>query len=232
MSPGPVSVHDKRGRAVTGRVIPFDPAAHKVVDVLLPWFVNGTLEGDELEFVEQHVSRCARCQSEVEWLRGLHAACVAGEATRAGAPGLRQLRSRLEEPPPRRRGGRRWLDEVRQRLGPYSRWTLAMPVAAMVVVALWLLPAGDGPGLYRTLGAGNGKAVPSSSIVVVFDPTATEAELRRILREAGARIVDGPTQSNAYVIEVPAQATNHALQALRGEHAALLVEQLGPPAPR
>ena len=36
---------------MTGRVLQFDPAAHKVADVLLPWLVNGTLEGDELAFV-------------------------------------------------------------------------------------------------------------------------------------------------------------------------------------
>ena len=65
---------------MTDRVIQLDPAAHKVADVLLPWFVNETLEGDELAFVERHVEGCARCQREVLWLREFHAACVAGEA--------------------------------------------------------------------------------------------------------------------------------------------------------
>jgi outer membrane lipopolysaccharide assembly protein LptE/RlpB len=64
--------------------------------------------------------------------------------------------------------------------------------------------------------------------VVVADPTTTEAELRRILRAAGARIVDGPTQANAYVLEVPAQRQEQAMRALRAEHALVLVERLGP----
>ena len=54
---------------MSARVLPFDPAAHKVADVLLPWYVNGTLEKDELAFVQQHLSACARCQREVQWLR-------------------------------------------------------------------------------------------------------------------------------------------------------------------
>ena len=43
----------------------------------------------------------------------------------------------------------------------------------------------------------------SASLVVVFDPAATESDFRRSLRAAGARIVDGPTQANAYLLDVP-----------------------------
>ena len=110
---------------MTGQVLQLDLAAHKVADALLPWFVNGTLEGDELDFVQQHVSRCARCQREVEWLRGLHAACVAGEAAPGAAPALRRLRRRLEEPPP----GRGCSDALRHfwnRAQPWSGWVIAV----------------------------------------------------------------------------------------------------------
>jgi len=33
---------------MTGRVLPFDPSTHTAVDAFLPFYVNGTLEGDEL----------------------------------------------------------------------------------------------------------------------------------------------------------------------------------------
>ena len=46
--------NDKTG--ASGRVLPLAPAAHRVADVLLPWLVNGTLEGDELAFVERHLA--------------------------------------------------------------------------------------------------------------------------------------------------------------------------------
>jgi hypothetical protein len=64
--------------------------------------------------------------------------------------------------------------------------------------------------------------------VVVFDPATPDADLRRILRDEGARIVDGPTQANAYVLDVPAQRRDQALQDLRAQRAAVMVEQLGP----
>ena len=56
---------------MTGNVLHIDAARHKVADVLLPWFVNGTLSSDELEFVQQHLKECVRCQREVDCGPGL-----------------------------------------------------------------------------------------------------------------------------------------------------------------
>jgi anti-sigma-K factor RskA len=212
---------------VTGRVLHLDPAAHKVADVLLPWFVNGTLEGDELAFVQRHVERCVRCQREVEWLRDLHFSCVAAEAT-SGSPGaLRNLRHKLEEPRAKPDAATP-LRALWSRVRPWSHWVAAAEFAVIVVLGVWLLPAGDGPALYRTLGASNAKAPSNASLVVVFDPATTEAELRRIVRDAGARIVDGPTQANAYLLDVAPQRQDEVIKAMRGERAAVLVERLGP----
>src|SRR5256886_13037108 len=83
---------------MSGRVLPLDPAEHKVADVLLPWFVNGTLDKDELAFVEQHLSECVRCQREVQWLRELRAAWLDGEATPSAPAVFRNLRRQLDEP--------------------------------------------------------------------------------------------------------------------------------------
>lgn len=216
---------------MSGQVLQFDPAAHKVVDVLLPWYVNGTLEGDELAFVQTHLGRCASCQREVEWLRELNAACIAGEADPEASRALRQLRGKLEQPR-NKSSAQSWAlnlsNRIWNRLRPWSGWVIATELAGIIALGIWWLPTPDAPALYRTLGASDAKTLTSGNLVVVFDPTTTEADLRRILRDAGARIVDGPTQANAYVLEVPPQRKDQAMQALRSERAAVLVEQLGP----
>jgi anti-sigma-K factor RskA len=209
---------------VSGRVLPFDLPNHKVADVLLPWFVNGTLEKDEVAFVEQHLSQCALCQREVAWLRDLRAACVDGEAAGGASTVFGKLRRQLDE-----RRAPREESTIRgswTRAPRWSRWAMAVELAAIVGLAVALLPGADIPALYRTLGAQNSAAQPKGALVVVFDPTATEAELRRILRRAEARVVDGPTQANAYILEVAAQRRKQTLQALRAEPAVTLVEQL------
>jgi hypothetical protein len=212
---------------MTGRVIPFDAAAHKVADALLPWFVNGTLEGDELALVQRHLGECLRCQQEVEWLRELHAACIAGEAMPGASAAFRNLRRQLEEP----REGRDSTARLRSSRGRgrmWSRWAIAAQLVVIAVLATLLLAGTDGPALYRTLGAKNATVPATGSLVVVFDPATTEADVQRILRGAGARIVDGPTQANAYVLEVSSGQTDRAAQAIRAERAVLLVESLGP----
>jgi hypothetical protein len=96
----------------------------------------------------------------------------------------------------------------------------------IIVLGTLLLSGTERPALYRTLGASNAAAPATGSLVVVFDPATTEAEVHRILRGVRARIVDGPTQANAYVLEVPSGQTDRAAQAIRLERAALLVEPL------
>ena len=221
-----------RGGGVTGRVLQFDPAAHKVADVLLPWLVNGTLEGDELAFVQQHVAVCARCQREVEWLREFHEACVAGEAepNASTSAAFRSLRRKLEARPKKPRilpGFNRW------RIGSsWTRWVIAAQLAVIAILGGVVIVGGDSPAVYRTLGSGSASAVTTGSLVVVFDPATTEADLRRMLRDIGARLIDGPTRTNAYVLEVPETRREQAVRVLRNERAVVLVESLGPKANR
>ena len=210
---------------MSGRVLPFDPAAHKVADVLLPWFVNGTLDKDELEFVQQHLTECVRCQREVQWLRELRAACIDGEAAPGASTVFRNLRRQLDEPRAGLGKGAS-LRKLWKRAPTWSRWAMAVELAAIVALGAALVPASDGPTLYRTLGARNAAAPITGTLVVVFDPTTTESDLRRILRKAGVRVADGPTETNAYVLKVAAERRVEAAQALRAEPAVVLVEQL------
>ena len=53
---------------------------HKALTLLLPWYVNGTLEDRELQQVETHLVSCPECNSEVRELREI-AAAVGREQT-------------------------------------------------------------------------------------------------------------------------------------------------------
>lgn len=215
------------GSPMTDRVIRFDAAAHKVAHVLLPWLVNGTLKGDELELVQRHLDKCQDCRHEVEWLRELHAACIAGEAMPGASVAFRRLRRELEAP----RQGRdaiAWLRLSGERTRQWWPWAIAAEFAVIIVLGGLLLTSTDGPAPYRTLGAGSARTPATGSLVVVFDPATSAAEMQRILRSAGARIVDGPTQANAYVLEVSPGQTDRAAKAIKAERATRMIEPLGP----
>jgi len=200
---------------VTDRVVPLHPNVHRVVDALLPWYVNATLKSDELELVTRHLAECAQCRREVDWLRELHAACAECAA---------------------QDGGSQLFDALRQRQAPARRTDRAWRIAAaagFVVVALlgWRLWIVDGPDApYRTLSAPGG--VANGNVVVVFDAAATESDMRRLLQSIGARIVEGPTATNGYVLAIPASTQGHAIEALRDARIVKLAESLrGPGSP-
>jgi hypothetical protein len=213
---------------MSGRVLRFDDPAHHRVWELLPWFVNGTLEGEELTVVEQHVRECARCQHEIDSLRQFQAAYMDSETAADPADSLRKLRGRPEEkeiaalrPPHLARLRRLW----QQRQG-WAPWAMAAELLVIVVLGSLLAFGGGTLALYRTLGTVDPLPHATGNVVVVFDPRITEAELRQIVRATGGRIVDGPTGADAYVLELPAERQAAALEALRAQRAVVLAQRL------
>jgi anti-sigma factor RsiW len=191
---------------MTGQVLPFDTAAHKVADVLLPWFVNGTLEDDERALVEKHLGQCEHCRREFQWLQELHAACA------SASPAVPRLRERL----------------MARRTTQRNAWTRAVIAAQLAAILILgaVVVSDETRSSYRTLGAADSAARASASLVVVFDPATTESDMRRLLRAAGARIVDGPTQANAYLLDVAPESREQAIQALKADRRVVLVQSL------
>jgi hypothetical protein len=214
---------------MSGQILRFDDSAHSAADAVLPWFVNGTLTGHELATVEQHLQECARCQREVDLLRQLQAVCTAEEPVVDPTPSYRKLSERIA------RGTR--LGIVKEGLlglsghwqgtPAWARWAIAAQFVGVVAMALWLVaPSGDTGAVYRTLGAPGSHASNTGTVAVMFAPDLTTAELRRIVQSVGARIVDGPTASNAYVLQISVGHRDAALAALRAERGVVLAQPL------
>jgi hypothetical protein len=216
---------------MNGQVLNFDEAAHRAAEMLLPWFVNGTLTREELESVERHLRECARCQREVDSLREMQAAYAGGVTVRNAAPSFQKWQRRLDQP-------RKVLGLVARLRGSWTqtqlwaRWAVVSELLVIIMLGMLLVSGTQPASLYQTLGAGESSPHAAGSLVVVFDPRITEVELRRIVRRIGARLVDGPTGANAYVLELPVEQQTPALKMLRAERAVVLAERLGPETPR
>ncbi len=213
---------------MVGRVLSFGKSPHQKMQELLPWFVNGTLQGEEVVQVEEHLSACPACRSEVECLRVLQSDYRASELPPEAQAALAKLRPRLDEAapsrPPRRVVGRTAVLPV---LIP--AWVkLAMAAQFVLVFGLgWEVMQTDRTGLaYHTLALAGAPERPAGSLVVVFDPGAVQRDVARILRDCGCRVVDGPTASNGYVVAVPDAGLNAALARLRAEPVVVLAELL------
>lgn len=219
---------------MSGQILRFDDTEHRIADALLPWFVNGTLSDDERASVDRHLRECARCRREVEVLRQLQAFCRSVPGSIDATPGLRNLNERISAAS--RRGSIwRWLGhflEHWRRAPQWTRWVIVAEFAgAVALTALVGAHDGESSAPYRTLGALS-RTSPYGMIAVVFTPDIAEAEMRRIVQAAGARIVDGPTSTDAYVLRVPTGHRTDALVTLRSEPAVVLAEPLSARADR
>lgn len=108
----------------------------------------------------------------------------------------------------------------------WLRWAAA---AQCVIIAglLVLLARPDAPAEYRAMGAADANpGAASANLVVMFQPDATEHALRAALQAQGARIVDGPTVTDAYLIAVPPSERVRVLQALRSDPAVKMAESI------
>ncbi|MEJ2590769.1 MAG: zf-HC2 domain-containing protein [Candidatus Thiodiazotropha sp.] len=169
---------------------------------LLPWLANGTLEGEERAAVEAHLADCETCRSELKLLRELRETIRAEPPAEAGDLGLQRLLRAVRQ------------DAKRQTVWP--RWLIPAALAASLVIAVqtvMLLQPGPQAPVYAPLsGASAGQGV----LQVEFMPDAREADLRNLLRDAGARIVDGPSAVGLYRLAVaPGRDPQQVLERLR-----------------
>jgi len=61
---------------VNGQILRLGGDEHDIVQLLLPWYGNGSLDDAETARVEAHLGRCPRCQADIAWQRKLQA-CLA-----------------------------------------------------------------------------------------------------------------------------------------------------------
>ena len=190
---------------------------HAQCQRLLPWYANGTLEGDELTSVEAHLADCAECREDLKaeeilarQIKSLPSDVERGwAALRARVQGAAEDQSRA----PKR--------SVLARRIPMG-WAIAACLA--LVIPLLAISLSRPQTLYRTLGSA--PAAESGNLVVIFKPDASEQTLRTILMQNRARIVDGPTSTDAYVLHVPAAGRAAALARLKSERNISLAEPI------
>jgi hypothetical protein len=156
---------------------------------------------------------------------GRHGPAMPGEAPghrgAGGAAGPRGWRARARRP-----AGAPWqLAGAAAPGGSLRAWAAPglLSLALLAAIGWTLRPAASSGVEYHALAAA---PVDAGTAVVRFRPEATEAQIRASLNASGARLVDGPTVTDAYVVRLPRERYEAALAALRAQPAVALVEAL------
>ena len=223
---------------MSGQIVHLEPDPHAAVQQLLPWYLTGRLEASERMQVEDHLASCPECRAELETERswqllqpgqGAQVDVEQGWAsmrTLLGGEGPRPPFSdsarRIDDEMPRPRGRRGTLPGFFGRAGAGRVWAAPALLSVALVVALGVTLS-PRPPVYHTLSAA---PTQGATAVVRFLPDATERQIRASLNASGARLVDGPTVTDAYVVSLPRDRYTEALAKLRREPGVALVEAL------
>lgn len=214
------------------RVVPLPGNAHSDALSLLPWYAVGRLDTIDEARVAAHLDGCAECRDQLELERRFGDAIARQPASTDQGWAAMQARLELDRPVPRRTEPGSTTSHPSPRRGPGTRWMglgLAAQFAAIAGLgAMLAFPSAVSPPRYVTLAAP--VAAPADRLIVIFRPETTEARLRAMLRDIDARVVDGPTAANAYVLEV-AGAPCVALAGLRARPEVMLAEPIEPARP-
>ena len=172
---------------------------------LLPFYVNGSLQGEEREWMERQLAEHADARAELEACRALQSRIRRSLPEVPATLGLDKAMARIRGDRPGR------LDRFAALLGLGGGLRPAMALAGLalvavqagVIVSLVARPADED--------AGAGLRTPKASTVhdgpllkINFAPDAKEAEIRHLLVSVQGRLAGGPGQLGDYYVAVPA----------------------------
>lgn len=180
---------------------------------LLPWYVNGTLEGAERELVGRQALTSLTCRKELERLRRLRRLIQRDDAEAVAADrGLERLMERINSGASRP-GGRR------RRFFSWTRLAIAASlIAALAVPFAW---RADGPAMppatYETLSR-VAAARDGARLRVVFAPGVPRAEQDALLARHELTVVGTPTADGVVTLRLAEDADPaNVVNALRGD---------------
>lgn len=210
---------------MNARIVEMNDSTHQKVQTLLPWFVVETLSAEERHLVQQHLGQCSQCRADLDAEQQLQRQVQASPPNSDLMPDVDRAFAKLR---PRLDSKRHMsLTERLQRFwagnAQGTRWLMGAQLLAIIGLSVTLMLAKEDSAPYRALGAGG---IVNGNMVVIFKPETPERDLRRVLQHAEARIVDGPTVTDAYLLNVPENNLATALARLKSEPAVALAESL------
>jgi hypothetical protein len=175
---------------------------HDEIDLLLPWYVNDTLDPTEHDRVANHVATCKECQENVSLLADVQAAVVRNEATPlVPQPRLNELLDAIN-----------LQDQSRQRdRSPSTIYFAAAAATVLLIATLMLTNPDDTAGVvqeYETATTTQNGASMDYVLSIQFASDSSPTDRDRVLQDIGARDVSGGSDEGSYRVIVQLSTTS------------------------
>lgn len=170
------------------------PTGHEQVSLLLPWFVNGTLDSGEHELVRRHLADCSECRSDLALLSSVQSAIAASSLTPIvpGADAARLLdaldRNESTRPAPGRRG----------------ILVASLAAAFVIIAAVWLYQNQSqlAPTRFHTATSAPPAVAMDYVLSVTFTAETDAMKRDQVLRDIGAKDIIPADEDGTYRVTV------------------------------
>lgn len=153
-------------------------------DATLMAYVRGTLPRDKAASVEERVQGSPALQEDVALMRGLVGLRDAETDASPGEFGWSRLSRAIDA-------------EIAAQSQSRPKWRPMLQAAATAICAIGLWQFAVVPNLPGLTGSDDtyipATGQPAGQVVVAFMPDATESEIRALLQDIGATVIDGPS---------------------------------------
>ncbi len=175
---------------------------HDEIDLLVPWYVNDTLEPAEHERVTRHVTTCAECRESVSLLAEIQAAVVRNKATPiVPQPRIDELLDSISTGNPLRH-----LDRQQ------SKTLFAAATVTLLLIATLILSNQEDrsgiPQRFETATSSQDNALMDYVLTIQFESGTSPADRDRVLQDIGARDVSGGSDEGSYRVIVQLSAAS------------------------
>ncbi|MCZ6855688.1 MAG: zf-HC2 domain-containing protein [Gammaproteobacteria bacterium] len=165
---------------------------HQTIVELIPWYINGSLNEAETDYVSKHVTECASCAAEIEAELQL-ARSMADQPS--GFDRLEAAEQRSFETLARRIKG------TEQHRSPIR---LAIAAGALVAVVITAFVAGRYTQEVSFEAMTSVTADSRPVLQLIFHPGVSERDLRLLIVDSGGALLGGPSSKGVYRLALPA----------------------------
>ncbi len=175
---------------------------HDEIDLLLPWYVNDTLDPDVHERVANHVATCKECQESVSLLADVQAAVLRNETTPlVPQPRVNELLESINS-----------RDQLRKSdQSPSTIYFAAAAATVLLIATLMLTNPDDTVGViqeYETATTTQNVASMDYVLSIQFASGSSPTDRDRVLQDMGARDVSGGSAEGSYRVIVQLSTTS------------------------
>jgi hypothetical protein len=216
---------------------------HQDAFVLLPWYVNSSLEQAEIQRLVAHLENCRVCQMELKELQKLSAwanrqppmSINAQNALNSLMMRINDAESDTTSQTGQQTDGRFFSIKRCMSSGISGnkifsiRFTQAAAVILIVAVFFQTNKSVEEAPLFRTLSSDHRLELGNQDLRVVFTQDISESELQHIISSLPGLVLSGPNESGVYIIRVlenkgEIQDINIWLMKLRSHKAVIFAE--------